>query len=79
VLCRGVRFTAEAGIFRKCRAISMSRCKRRQSVHGCSLMEEESEGIVEIRKVFCNEWQKMSPYLVNIRNFNKNSFSILMS
>jgi hypothetical protein len=57
----------------------MSRCERRQSVDGCSLKEEESEGIAEIRKVFLDERQKMSPYLVNIRNFNKNSFSILMS
>jgi hypothetical protein len=34
---------------------------------------------VEIRKVFCYERQKMSFYLVNIQNYNKNSFSILIS
>jgi hypothetical protein len=46
---------------------------------GSGLKEGEMDGVAEIRKVLCYEWQKMSSYLVNIQNLNKNSFSILMS
>jgi len=57
----------------------MSKWKRRQSLDGCGLKEAEMNEVVEIRKVFYKEWQKMSPYLVSIQNFDKNSFSILIS
>jgi len=43
------------------------------------LKEGRDEGVVKMRKLFCYEWQEMSPYLVSIRNIDKNSFSILMS
>jgi hypothetical protein len=46
---------------------------------GGGLKEGEMDGVVEIRKVFYYERQKMSSYLVNIQNYNKNSFSILIS
>ena len=72
-------FTAEVENFVKYITLIMSKSKHPQFRDGCGLKEGEMDGVAEIRKVLCYEWQKMSSYLVNIRNVNKNSFSILMS
>jgi hypothetical protein len=72
-------FCCRSRKFRKIHNTYNVKLKHPQFCDGCGLKEGEMDGVVEIRKVFCYEGQKMSSYLVNIQNFNKNSFSILIS